>query len=293
MLTIVEKCYIILNIYGLAFEPIEQEALYFMTTNGKRAIGVGDYIFNYNGNGVWMNLAIYNKNNELNNYFLSWLDSLSRRMNENIFVDIFDIWTDMVSNINSGEEYDLIIIFCDYDSSTFDLGPYIREKMHNQTVEIVYILTTNYVPVKLANTKPLVVLVFPVTEKDFEHILNLFYATKCDLRLNYFYKTRKVKKLIPYKDIMYISSNIRILTIVTTNGTYTCYDKIKNIPNVSGFYRVNKSFLINANYLKICTKDYILMENNEKITLSRSIRKNVRDELRQYVIRNSAIKTTS
>jgi len=258
-----------------------------MKTNSKKAVGVGAYIFNYNRNGVWMNVAICNNDNKLNSNLLCWLNSISQRVNENIFVDIFDTGIEMISNINSGECYDLIFVNCERNDNNFDLGTYIREKMCNYKVEMVYILSTNQVPVKLANTKPLVIIETPVTEKDLERAIELFFSSKSDLRSNYFLKTRNTKKLIPYKDIMYISSDIRILTIVTNSETYTCYDKIKNIPDIPGFYRINKSYLINANYLKTYTKNYIIMEDNEKISISRNIHKEIRNELKLYVIQNS------
>ena len=258
-----------------------------MTFNGFKAIDVGFYLNNGNRNGVWMNVAICNNDNKLNNNLLCWLNSISQRVNENIFVDIFVNGAEIISNINSGECYDLIFVNCERNDKNFDIGSYIREKMCNYKVEMVYILSTNQVPVKLANTKPLVIIETPVTEKDLERAIELFFSSKSDLRSNYFLKTRNTKKLIPYKDIMYISSDIRILTIVTNSETYTCYDKIKNIPDVPGFYRINKSYLINANYLKTYTKNYIIMEDNEKISISRNIHKEIRNELKLYVIQNS------
>ena len=258
-----------------------------MTTNGKKAVGVGAYTFNYNRNGVWMNVAICNNDNKLNSNLLCWLNSISQQVNENIFVDIFDTSIEMISNINSGECYDLIFVNCERNDNNFDLGTYIREKICNYKVEMVYILSTNQVPVKLANTKPLVIIETPVTEKDVERVIELFFSSKSDLRSNYFFKTRNIKKLIPYKDIMYISSDVRVLTIVTRTETYTCYDKIKNIPNIPGFYRINKSYLINANCLKKCTKDRIVMEDGIEISISRSVHKEIRAELKQFVIQNS------
>ena len=86
---------------------------------------------------------------------------------------------------------------------------------------------------------------------------------------------------------MYVYSNVRVLTIVTNNKSYTCYDRIKNFPDIPGFYQINKSYIINANYLAAYSRGKVVMNGGKEIYISRYFKDRVREELEQYVADNN------
>ena len=79
-------------------------------------------------------------------------------------------------------------------------------------------------------------------------------------------------KFIPYKDILYFTSNARKISVITNKDKYTCYGKINELNNITGFIKVHKSFLVNLNYLKEYSYKSLKMTNNDNIPISQSLR---------------------
>ena len=239
-----------------------------------------------NRNGVWMNVAICN-NKGSSIEILRRFESFGQLLNDRFYVDSFESGSEMISNIKSGESYDLIIIYCDSDNKGYECGPYLREEMSNNDVELVYVLSSEYVPIRLANSKPLILLKDPLNSNDIEYIIKLYYKAKRETRLSYVCKNRHGTTLIPYKDIMYIYSNVRLLTVVTKECSHTCYDRIKNFPEIPGLYQINQSFIINANYIAVYSKAKVVMVDGIEILISRNFKDDVREKLERYVKENA------
>ena len=233
-----------------------------------------------------MNVAICNCNNGSSIEILGWFDNYGQLLNDCFYVDTFESGYEMISNIKSGERYDLILIYC--DNKGYECGPYLREEMGNNDVELVYVLSSEYVPIRLANAKPLILLKNPLSSNDIEYIIKLYYKkAKRETRLSYVCKNRHGTTLIPYKDIMYIYSNVRLITIVTKERSHTCYDRIKKFPEIPGLYQINQSFIINANYIAVYSKAKVVMVDGTEILISRNFKDDVREKLERYVKENA------
>ncbi len=81
-----------------------------------------------------------------------------------------------------------------------------------------------------------------------------------------------------YKDILYVESNARILTVYTTNkkiiNYYSKLNDFEEALNDLRFFRCHKSFLINLDHVHEAKDTYFIMENSEKISISSKFKKN-------------------
>lgn len=94
------------------------------------------------------------------------------------------------------------------------------------------------------------------------------------------YKTGKAENRIPYKDIMYFSSETKKIIVHTRNGSDSFYGKLSelNLPDTE-FVQIHKSFIINKQYVTRFKFDSVLLSNNEELPISRAYRKTVRENL--------------
>ena len=94
--------------------------------------------------------------------------------------------------------------------------------------------------------------------------------------------TKKWKKRILKKDIMYIESIIRVVKITVKNGEkYEIYKKLSEILeeiNDKRFARVNKSYIINLEEIKAINQSSIIMNDEYEITIGRKYIKEVKEK---------------
>lgn len=87
-------------------------------------------------------------------------------------------------------------------------------------------------------------------------------------------------------DILYFEVFIRQIMVHTLNVEFKYYGKLsdleKNYSNY-GFVRNGKSFLINISNIKFIDKEHIIMKNDDKIPLGRSVRNNVVEKYFDYL----------
>ena len=85
------------------------------------------------------------------------------------------------------------------------------------------------------------------------------------------YTVAKENITISCKEILYFSSNKRVIKIVCCDEMIEYYGKlsneIKKLPDY--FVQIHNSYIINLNALKMSSNDYVIMNNNNQISISR------------------------
>lgn len=103
-------------------------------------------------------------------------------------------------------------------------------------------------------------------------------------------KDRKdCRKEITLKDILYITSD-HIYTYIHTRNE-DCTNSIRKPLNKweeeltidMGFYRIHKSYMIHMKHVKKVKAREVIMENNQKIPISRSKIKDFRQQYNTYI----------
>ena len=103
------------------------------------------------------------------------------------------------------------------------------------------------------------------------------------------------KIIIKYKDeeiilkatnIIYLEAQNKDIYIHTRDNVYVQKNNLSYYENQlkeCGFFRVHRSFIVNFNYVKSYTNKEVLLDNNEKVNLSRLNYKSFKDQLYLFI----------
>jgi two-component system response regulator LytT len=196
----------------------------------------------------------------------------SHQIGVNFDTEIFYTGESLIENIRCGAAYDFLILDIELARlSGIDVGKFLREENRNFHTQIIYVSSKETYAMKLFSVQPLDFLVKPVTEE------TLFKALKRGFEIigesgDYFTcKVGREEIAISCKDILYLFSNKRIVSIVCRDETIDYYGKlseeIKKLPDY--FAQIHNSYVINLNALKKTGNDHVVMNNGEQISISR------------------------
>lgn len=233
-----------------------------------------------------MKIAIYNR--ELSKKFDvgNIINKYSISEYEKVYIDRFNSGRELLSNIKSGEFYDLLFIYCNYGCDNGNIiGNEIRNELDNQNINIVYITNYKIDSSKLIDSRPIKLLTEPVTYEDIASVFIILHKLREDKENCFKVKNGNDIKFIPYKDIIYFTSTAKKISIITNKDIYTCYGKIRDLENIVGFIKVHQSFLININYIKEYTYKSLKMINNDDIPISQSLRPAVKTKMESLWIK--------
>jgi DNA-binding LytR/AlgR family response regulator len=180
--------------------------------------------------------------------------------------DIIEIQKDMeiqlkISTYVSGEELE-----CDIDEhKQFDVvfldieigkvnGIQLAEKIKKQcpTTAIVFMTGHCQYVYDVFDVQPCGFVKKPIIKERIEHVFKKAAEITDAIPTLTFHKNRASYQLC-LKDVVYISSNKRVITVYTTDGEKTFYGKIDEIERTlkeksSFFVRISQSVIINANF---------------------------------------------
>ncbi|MCC8097330.1 MAG: LytTR family transcriptional regulator DNA-binding domain-containing protein [Eubacterium sp.] len=225
-----------------------------------------------------MNTAVCGNYNGTFNILEDCLHKYSRAQHTKFRLDKFAEGRELIENMKSGEDYSLIFL-CSKDSEEDIniIGGYIRERLKNISAAIVYISQRSKNIEEVFKYGPLNFIQYSVTEAKIFKTLKMFEITR-NSRGEYFkLKNRADIRYILYKDIIYISSKDRKLTIFTENKTYSCYGKLEEFSGIEGFAAVHKSYVVNLNCIKPYSYKRLELINGDIIPISQSLRPYVRE----------------
>lgn len=97
------------------------------------------------------------------------------------------------------------------------------------------------------------------------------------LNFKYFKKEYRINT----SDILFLESDKRIINVITNNDIYLTYGKLDDYEPLlpTCFIRVNKSFIVNKEYVKTRTATTLLLKNGDEIKISRSNKEKFKDVL--------------
>lgn len=177
--------------------------------------------------------------------------------------------------------YDLI--FLDIvlkGKSGIELGRILREKMRNDSSQIIYISRHIEYAIELFQFQPLYFLQKPIKPAEFQKV---FYLA-CDrveknTGIFEFKSGRKIHR-IPFKEIMYFEGDNRRVKIVTQDSVHYCYSTIEKLfsqinMEKEGFMRIHKSYAVNTNYISTFTTKIVIMFDGTELTVSAQFKEKV------------------
>lgn len=209
-----------------------------------------------------------------------------RYQKRDIEIDTFFSGADMLECVEKNT-YDIVFLDIELGSIRgFDIGHKIRNEMGNEKTQVVYISAKTNYAMELFETRPLNFLVKPLKEKAVFEVLDTYYRLFGSKNEYLHYRWMKKDCVINQNDIIYIQSMGRKLLVKTIGEDIEFYSKLTDIMkqlDKNKFCQVHKSFVVNGNYISRYTSDSITMCNDTNIVISRSMKKNVRQWMLDYV----------
>lgn len=177
------------------------------------------------------------------------------------------------------------IIFLDIEIPGIDgvmIGDYIRRVLENDQVFIIYISSKAHYALQLFKNRPFDFLVKPLDKEKIFHVLDSIYRIVGKSNSCFEYQYKGIAYRIQYKDILYFQSDGRKINIVMRQEIKNFYGKLidvgKKTPEYLFLY-IHKSYLINFNYVKEYTYEWVKMVNGDILNISKANRAVVRRKI--------------
>lgn len=185
----------------------------------------------------------------------------------------------------------LDIIFLDIELlelSGIEVGDFIRNKLENRGMQIIYISGEASYAHRLFKTQPMDFLVKPITQQQIEDAIELAVKILEKKAAKFEFQNGKNHLFVPYSDILYFESEarkIKVVTLKTENEFYGSMKELeKNLP--MNFLSIHQSYMINKEHVVRYTYEMVEMDNGTILMISKAHRKQVRDRLLRGVVTN-------
>ena len=164
-------------------------------------------------------------------------------------------------------------------------GQYIREELHKDAMNIVFIShKTNYA-LELFKIHPYDFLVKPISEEQIcstiEKILELDEIQNKEFRFAY----NRINYTVSYGDIMYFSSRNKTVNIHKANGEeLKFYDKLNNVLGTLPlqFVSISKSYIVNMKYIASWKYNLVVLNNGVELSIAQSHRTAFKNSICDY-----------
>lgn len=178
----------------------------------------------------------------------------------------------------------LDILFLDielFEVTGIEVGDFIRNKMEDRGMQIVYISGKSSYAQKLFKTQPLDFLVKPITRQQIEDALELGVKLLEKNAQKFEFQNGKDYYYISYGEIIYFESEGRKIKIVAMGAEKEFYGGIRDLEKKlpKEFFTIHQSYVINKTHVVKYTYEMVEMDNGTMLSISKAYRKQVRERL--------------
>lgn len=178
----------------------------------------------------------------------------------------------------------LDILFLDielFEVTGIEVGDFIRNKMEDRGMQIVYISGKSSYAQKLFKTQPLDFLVKPITRQQIEDALELGVKLLEKNAQKFEFQNGKDHYYISYGEIIFFESKGRKIKIVAVGAEKEFYGGIRDLEKQlpKEFFTIHQSYVINKTHVVRYTYEMVEMDNGTMLSISKAYRKQVRERL--------------
>lgn len=178
----------------------------------------------------------------------------------------------------------LDILFLDielFEVTGIEVGDFIRNKMEDRGMQIVYISGKSSYAQKLFKTQPLDFLVKPITRQQIEDTLELGIKLLEKNAQKFEFQNGKDHYYIAYGEILFFESKGRKIKVVTLDVEKEFYGGIRDLQKKlpKEFFTIHQSYVINKAHVVRYTYEMVEMDNGTMLSISKAYRKQVRERL--------------
>lgn len=178
----------------------------------------------------------------------------------------------------------LDILFLDIELielTGIQVGDFIRNKMLDRGMQIIYISNHSSYALELFKTQPMDFLVKPITAQQIEDALNLAIELLEKKSKRFEFQNGRDYYYISYGEIIYFESVGRKIKIVALGAETEFYGTIRELKKrlPKEFFTVHQSYVVNKMHVVRYTYETLEMDNGTILSISKAYRKQVRERL--------------
>lgn len=167
------------------------------------------------------------------------------------------------------------------------VGKAIRERFKNEMTQIVFVSIKENYAMQLFQIRPLDFLIKPICKESVFRVISE-YRRLFDRDNSFFiYHIGKSTYSLSEDEIIYFMCEGKKVKMVTNEGIKEFYDTMSNVErrvSAGKFYTVHKSYIVNVNYVKEFRPNEVITVSGEKIPISQSYRKGIREKILEWNI---------
>lgn len=182
------------------------------------------------------------------------------------------------------------ILFLDIELfrlSGIEVGDYIRNRLEDRKMQIVYISGLPSYAQQLFKTQPMDFLIKPIEQEQIDSVLSLAMKIIGKNMDKFEFQNGREYFYLPFGEIMYFTSEGRKIRIVmrgeAQGGGKEFYGKLKDVADglPQEFIIIHKSYVVNREYIARYTYEAVEMTDGTVLNISKANRKQVRERILQ------------
>lgn len=216
--------------------------------------------------------------------FRNNLETVIKKLNIECDISIWYTGEELQEYLKRRNKVDLL--FLDIELMELDgvsLGHFIRDRLLDYQMQLVYISHEKGYAMKLFETEPMDFLVKPIVAEHIEKVMRRFLKQRSNSGKLFTFKEVHGIAQIPYDSIWFFQSMNHKVLIHTSDGQREFYGKLTDVEDIAPdfFIRIHKSFLVNEYYISRFHYDKVILRNEQKLTIIKSCRTAVQERIRK------------
>ncbi len=210
-----------------------------------------------------------------------YIDRWAAEKGINIELQLFSCGEELLGHIRAYGRYDLIIL--DIEMKGID-GLRIAKKIRDKDRFTTLIFMSQY-DTFFRNgyeVHPFYFFSKPIEKRHFEDILGRYLIIYQEASENITFKKKKVSYSISLSDIIYFTSDKRLIYIVCKEDIHSYYGKLDEVQKMlyqkkQRFLRIHKSYLVNMKHISQYHYKNVVLCNGADLPISKEYRKSVNE----------------
>lgn len=207
------------------------------------------------------------------------------------YIQLIDTFTNInhfYDEIKEGKSYDVVFMDIDWkqEKTGIDFAAELQKYSPNSQIVYVTAYTMEYVEdVFLTASNLSGFLMKPVKMKQLEKNLEKVRRRLPDKEGKLLVKQRGTMIAIPFKEIIYIESQLHKVSIVLKEVSYQCNEQLSSIKKRLNdqFLECHKSYMVNMEYIQELKNGEVLLNNGVTISVSKTKAGEAKKKFFEYV----------
>lgn len=212
---------------------------------------------------------------------------------EEFGVTAFSSGEALLESLRAGQTFFLLILDIELQAQNgVTVGKLLREELGDNATQVLYISAHTQYAMELFDVRPLNFLTKPLDEKKLSACVTqaLELAPGLDAALTV--QVGKQARRIPLREIRYLESYNKRLTIHTTRGACICALRLADVLSAlpqPDFFQIHQSFVVNDRYVRRIRYDRLSLDDGTELPISQRFRKQVRELLFRRIPRGGGL----